>query len=250
MNKQVILCVDDENIVLQSIKSELFSLFGDEFMIETAESGPEALQIYKELQNNHYDIPVIISDYIMPGMKGDELLQSIHRISPGSKKIMLTGQAKIEGITNAINHANLFHYLEKPWKKDALKETIIKAMAQYYQSSIFADEHLNLSQATDELKIKIQEKIMELNNLRETINADHRPDTTGQLSKNLLFFEEIHASLNKIKANMDSLAQQPDRESSGGELFTPEAEERFYQSNLEEIERITAIINDLKEGRI
>lgn len=249
MNKQVILCVDDENIVLQSIKTELFSLFGDEYMIETAESGPEALELFEELRNNHYDIPVIISDYIMPGMKGDELLQSIHRISPESKKIMLTGQAKLEGITNAINHANLFHYLEKPWKKDVLKETINNAMAQYYQSSIFANEHSNLSRATNELQTKIREKILELNNLRETIGANHGPDTTGQLSKNLLLFEEIYASLNKIKANMDSLAQHPEK-SSGDRPFNPEDEERFYQSNREEIERITNIINDLKEGRI
>lgn len=250
MNKQVILCVDDENIVLQSIKTELFDLFGDKFMIETAESGPEALEIFAELQHDHYDIPVIISDYIMPGMKGDELLRRVHQISPGSKKIMLTGQAQIEGITNAINQANLFHYMEKPWKKEALKEIIGKAMAQYHQNSILAEEHCNLSRTTAELKIKIQEEIMELKDLRQRMSTDHTSGTAGQLSRNLLLFEEINASLYKIKANMDSLAEQPVRESFGAEPLNLETEEQFFQSNQEEIQRITTIINHLKEGRL
>jgi response regulator RpfG family c-di-GMP phosphodiesterase len=250
MNKQVIFCVDDENIVLQSIKTELFDLFGGEFIIETAESGPEALEILEELLNNHCDIPVIISDYIMPGMKGDELLKKVHRLSPESKKIMLTGQASIEGITNAINHANLFRYLEKPWKKVELKEIIGTALAQYHQNRILAEEHSNLSQTMDELNDKIEGKTMELKELRQKLSTDEIPATAGQLSKNLLLFEEINASLNTIKANMDSLAEQPKLKNSGGEPLSPETEERFYQSNQEEIERITTFINHLKEGRL
>lgn len=243
----MIFCVDDENVVLQSIKTELFSLFGNEFMIETAESGPEALEIFGDLLNNQYDIPIIISDYIMPGMKGDELLKRVHRISPQSKKIMLTGQAKIEGITNAINHANLFQYLEKPWKKEVLKEIIDKALAQYHQNSYLAEEHSHLSQTTDELKMKIQEKIKELNDLREKLSADQSVSAgAGQLSKNLLLFEEISASLNKIKANMDRLAEEPNRGSPGDCSLNPEAEEQFYQSNQEEIQRITTIINRMR----
>lgn len=250
MNKQVIFCVDDENIVLQSIKTELLDMFDNEFIVETAESGSEALQIFTELLDNHCDIPVIISDYIMPGMKGDELLKKIHRISPESKKIMLTGQANIEGITNAINHANLFHYLEKPWKKGDLKEIIGKALAQYRQNHILAEEHLNLSQAMDELKIKIEGKTLELKDLREKLSTGEIPGAAGQLSKNLLLFEEINASLNKIKANMDSLTVQSIPENSTREPLSPEAEERFYQSNQEEIEKITTFINHLKEGRL
>jgi DNA-binding NtrC family response regulator len=237
--------VDDENIVLQSIKNELFSLFGGEFQIETAESGPEALEIFEDLRNDHYDIPVIISDYIMPGMKGDELLKKVHQLSPQSKTIMLTGQAKIEGITNAINHANLFHYLEKPWKKDTLKAIIGKAMSEYYQNHTLAQEHLNLSQTMAELKIKIQEKITDLNDLRERMTSGQTADAAGLLSKNLLLFEEIDTSLNQIKTNMDKLAQQPNRES---DPEYPETEAEFYQSNQEEIQRITTIINRLKEG--
>jgi response regulator RpfG family c-di-GMP phosphodiesterase len=248
--------VDDENIVLQSIKTELFSQFGDEFIIETAESGPEALKIFEDLRQSHYDISVIISDYIMPGMKGDELLQKIHQISPQSKTILLTGQAKIEGITNAINHANLFHYLEKPWKKDALKEIICSAVSQYRQSNVLAEEHSHLSRATDELKLKIQEKITELNGLREKLAVGQNAGAAGQLTKNLLLFEEINTSLNKIKANMDRLVEQQASESRDGSFSSPETQERFYRSNQEEIRRITSIIQrlrlsiDSKEGQL
>lgn len=250
MHKQIILCVDDENIILQSIKSELFSLFGGEFIIETAETGPEALEIFKEALNNHCQIPVVISDYIMPGMKGDELLKQVHRISPESKTIMLTGQAHIEGITNAINHANLFHYLEKPWKKESLKEVVSKAVAHYRQNCALAAEHLNLSQVMDELKAKIQEKSLELQDLQARLHPEGSPEMAGQLSKNLLLFDEIKGSLARIKARMDLLAEQPEPEGPGGAPLSRRLEEEFYQSNREEIQRITAFINHLKEGRL
>ncbi len=248
MRKEVILCVDDENIVLQSIKTELLNLFDSKFLIETAESGPEALEIFGELLNNRYDIPVIISDYIMPGMKGDELLKNIHRISPRSLKIMLTGQAKIEGITNAINHANLFYYLEKPWKKDVLKEIIGKALAYYYQNKALTTEHSSLSRSTNELKSQIQAKTLELNELRERLNKNGRPDSAGELSKNMALFEEINTALSKIKTNMDSLAKRSNMESCGGDLLSSEVEEQFYQSSREEIERIIMFINRLKRA--
>jgi two-component system sensor histidine kinase/response regulator len=73
LKKIALLCVDDEELILHSLKSELANFDGRKYDIELAESGPEALEIFDELLNDGYDIPVVISDYIMPGMKGDEL---------------------------------------------------------------------------------------------------------------------------------------------------------------------------------
>ena len=53
-------------------------------------------------------------------MKGDEVLKEIHKLSPGSLKILLTGHADVEGISNAINNAQLYRYIAKPWDKDDL----------------------------------------------------------------------------------------------------------------------------------
>jgi DNA-binding NtrC family response regulator len=54
-----------------------------------------------------YEIPLIISDYVMPDMKGDELLWLVHEISPKTLKVMLTVQATIEAVGNAIKQAKL-----------------------------------------------------------------------------------------------------------------------------------------------
>ena len=132
MAKQIILCVDDEQIILEALQEQLDSSFGDEFQIETSDSGKDALEFCTELIDEGQQIPVIISDYMMPGMKGDELLQKIHELSPGSLKILLTGQASIEGITNAINYAKLYRYIAKPWDKDDLVLTVKEAIKSLF----------------------------------------------------------------------------------------------------------------------
>jgi YesN/AraC family two-component response regulator len=85
--------------VINGLKAELKNSFGANYIIETAESGLEALEAVKNLLASKFKIPIIIADYAMPMMKGDELLTKIHEISPDTLKILLTGQATIEGIT-------------------------------------------------------------------------------------------------------------------------------------------------------
>jgi response regulator RpfG family c-di-GMP phosphodiesterase len=76
-------------------------------------------------------VVLVIADYIMPGMKGDELLTRIHQLSPKTIKIMLTGQADVLGIGKAINKANLYRYLTKPWQADDLSLTVTEAIYRY-----------------------------------------------------------------------------------------------------------------------
>ncbi|GAL77346.1 response regulator [Algibacter lectus] len=97
MKKDVIFCVDDEKIVLNSLKTELKNAFGNKYIIETAESGTEALEAIENLMSLGYKIQVVIADYAMPVMKGDEFLMNLHSKSSETLNILLTGQATIEG---------------------------------------------------------------------------------------------------------------------------------------------------------
>jgi CheY-like chemotaxis protein len=63
-------------------------------MIEIAENAEDGLSIIDEIIRDGHELPLIISDQIMPGMKGDEFLIRVHQILPLSRSIMLTGQAK------------------------------------------------------------------------------------------------------------------------------------------------------------
>ncbi len=164
--KEVILCVDDEEIILDALKDQLEDTWGDDFIIETADNPEDALEIFEELLEEGYKIPVIISDYIMPGMKGDELLKRIHQISPDTHKILLTGQASIEGVTNAINNAKLYRYIPKPWDKEDLSLTIKEAIRSFVQEKQIRKQNIELSalNASLEEKVKLRTKELEVAN--------------------------------------------------------------------------------------
>lgn len=130
MTKPVILCVDDERIVLDSLSTQLKVVFGDEYFIEVAEDADEALEVIDELIENSTKILVIVSDWLMPGMKGDEFLVLVHQKFPKVIKIMLTGQADETAIQRAKDQANLHCCLYKPWSNQELVETIKSALAQ------------------------------------------------------------------------------------------------------------------------
>ncbi len=151
MKKPVIICVDDEQTILDSLEIDLLKAFEDKYLIETAQSGEEALELLSELLAEQYEVPLIISDHIMPNMKGDELLRSVHAISPRTLKIMLTGQADLEAVANAINYAKLYRYIPKPWQTDDLKLTVTEAIYRYFQDKQLAEKQTELQEMNQEL---------------------------------------------------------------------------------------------------
>ncbi|MCP4350427.1 MAG: response regulator [Desulfobacterales bacterium] len=124
MAKKAILCVDDEKIILDSLKSQLKKRFGTQYSYEFAENADEALEVLEELNEDGVEIMVIVSDWLMPGIKGDELLARVHKMFPGTVKVMLTGQADEEAVENAKQNAGLHQCLYKPWSEDELVDTI------------------------------------------------------------------------------------------------------------------------------
>ncbi|MGL5082892.1 MAG: response regulator [Microcoleaceae cyanobacterium] len=131
MGKPVILCVDDETVVLNSLKIQLKNAFKDAYVYEMAESADEAWEVLEGLQDDQTDVLVIVSDWLMPGMKGDEFLVQVHRKFPGVLKIMLTGHADGDAIERAIHEAGLYRCLPKPWSSEELVVTIKSGLKNY-----------------------------------------------------------------------------------------------------------------------
>ena len=152
MAKPVILCVDDERIILTSLKEQLKRCFAADYHIETVDSGEEALEIMAELVADAVETPVVIADQIMPGMKGDELLRQIHVRSPKTLKIMLTGQANADAVGNAVNYANLYRYISKPWEETDLTMTVTEAIRCYFQDKQLAEQNCILHRMNQELE--------------------------------------------------------------------------------------------------
>lgn len=122
-----ILCVDDEKIVLDSLQEQLESTFGDKFQYEIAESVDEAWEVIEDLVDDGYDMVLVISDWLMPRVKGDTFLIDVHKKFPEAVTIMLTGQADPDAVQNAMDNANLYAYIKKPWRENDLIDRVTKA---------------------------------------------------------------------------------------------------------------------------
>ena len=115
MTKPYILCVDDERTILMSLRAQLRHWYKDKYNIEIAESAEEGLELMKELLDEGEQIAVVISDWLMPGMKGDEFLILVHEHYPELTKIMLTGHADPEAVERTKQLTNLSGCVNKPW---------------------------------------------------------------------------------------------------------------------------------------
>ncbi|MGL5065094.1 MAG: response regulator [Microcoleus sp.] len=151
MKKPVIVCIDDEPDVLNSLKIELKKAIGERCIIETAEGGVDALELLADLQAEEYEIALVLSDYIMPDIKGDELLRQIHEQSPDTLTIMLTGQADLQALSNSIKYAKLYRYIPKPWHDEDLQLTVVEAVHSYLQDQKLTIETIKRQEANDKL---------------------------------------------------------------------------------------------------
>jgi diguanylate cyclase (GGDEF)-like protein len=158
MDKPVIICIDDEPTVIDSLKIELKRAIGENCIVETAEGGEDAIALMDELLKEGTEVAVVLTDYIMPDMKGDEVLKRIHNMSPNTLTIMLTGQADLEAISNAIKYAKLYRYIAKPWQTDDLKLTVVEAVHSYLQDKKLTEQNLKMQQLNRELERLNQEQ--------------------------------------------------------------------------------------------
>lgn len=127
MERTVILLVDDEKTVLDSLGEQLLRLCPDNVEVESAESAEEAWQVLGELDTEDVEIMVVVSDWLMPGQRGDEFLTQIRAAYPRVGRILLTGQADTAALERARVEAAAHRILFKPWQPDQLWAAITDA---------------------------------------------------------------------------------------------------------------------------
>jgi len=115
--KPVILCVDDEKIVLDSLTTQLRNAFHDDFHYEQAQNTAEAREILEEILEEKKNVVLIISDWLMPIEKGDQFLIDVSANLPYIPLIMLSGHADDESVIKAKKYSNLKLFVRKPWDK-------------------------------------------------------------------------------------------------------------------------------------
>jgi thioredoxin reductase (NADPH) len=113
--RPAIVVVDDEPAVLAAVARDLRRGFGERFRILRAGSGPEALELLREVRARGDQVALLIADQRMPGMAGTDYLVEGRTIFPDAKRALLTAYADTEAAIAAINEVALDYYLLKPW---------------------------------------------------------------------------------------------------------------------------------------
>ncbi|WP_333608453.1 response regulator, partial [Arsukibacterium sp.] len=123
--QKTILLVDDEVNILKALE-RLLRRSG--YTVLTAESGFAALELMAQ-----HDCHVVISDFRMPGMTGDQLLLNIKQDFPQCICMVLSGFADFNAVIGLLNSGSAFRFLQKPWDDDALLIEIELAFEEYHK---------------------------------------------------------------------------------------------------------------------
>jgi thioredoxin reductase (NADPH) len=115
MAKPVILAVDDEPVVLNSVERDLRQKYGRDYRILKSDSGVAALDTLKQLTARGESVALFVADQRMPQMSGTQFLERANGMFPEAKKVLLTAYADTEAAIQSINHIGLDYYLMKPW---------------------------------------------------------------------------------------------------------------------------------------
>lgn len=127
-----IICVDDQQEVLDSVMRDLRPLTSH-VRLEEASSVADCLQLIDQIDADGDHVAIVISDQVMPGETGTELLGKVaaDRRFTKTRKILLTGQATHADTINAINDGHIDNYIEKPWQPEKLLATVKRLLTLY-----------------------------------------------------------------------------------------------------------------------
>jgi CheY-like chemotaxis protein len=114
-----ILCVDDEEVILDSLRKILVL---DGYSIDTVETGQEALGL---VQTRDYDF--VFTDLKMPAMSGTDVAKSVKHLRPDIDVVIITGYATVESAVECMKHGAM-DYIEKPFTEDELRYFVKQAM--------------------------------------------------------------------------------------------------------------------------
>ncbi len=113
--RPAIIAVDDEPAVLAAVARDLRRGFGERYRILRASSGPEALDLVRQVRARGEQVALLVADQRMPGMAGTDYLVEARKLVPDAKRVLLTAYADTEAAIQAINEVDLDYYLRKPW---------------------------------------------------------------------------------------------------------------------------------------
>jgi two-component system response regulator HydG len=134
----LILIADDERPNLESLQ-KIFAKEG--WQVATAESGDKALEILRRDRVN-----VLVTDLMMPGMSGEDLLKVARTVSPSTEVVLMTAYGTVETAVSAMKEG-AYDFITKPVKR----HTIVKSVRQALEKASLLAENRALKAQLAEL---------------------------------------------------------------------------------------------------
>lgn len=121
-----ILIVEDEALQRKAIEMALGRQFDGDAVVVEAYADP----LVALTRAQAVDVAVVIADYRMPGMNGIAFLREMRTVRPLAMRLMLTASADIDTAVMALNHAEVFRFIRKPWDQ-TLRKAVVEALARH-----------------------------------------------------------------------------------------------------------------------
>ncbi len=219
-----LLLVDDEPNNLVVLRGFLED--EERWQVHTAASGEEALAIAGTTP-----LDVVVTDHRMPGMSGVDLLERLRRSGSDVAGIVLTGYADMDALESAINRANAFRFLRKPWEPADILEAIQQASAHVSQRRIIERLVTLLSERGEMLRASFEE----VKRHQQALLHLERIGTLGRLASGVT--HDLRNMVTSLREAEYQLTQH---------AAAPELRETFTLG-LAHVERLLATLKTLQE---
>ncbi len=128
--QEAIVCVDDEVVILMALKLELARHFKGRFRMEIALNAEEALRLIDELDSENVHVILMLTDWLMPGLPGDQLVALVKTKHPDIRCILVSGQVDEQAIEAAQLNPLLDAFIRKPWRTVQLIESVSRCVGE------------------------------------------------------------------------------------------------------------------------
>jgi len=138
MEKPFFIIVDDEVDLLGNIRESFENEgYSDILNLKARSSGEQAVELGKTIKDQGGEVALLLTDMVMPGMKGFQVIEEYKQLFPNAVSMILTGYADKESAIRAINKGEVKGYFEKPWQDPKLEivPQINKFLRKYFSQT-------------------------------------------------------------------------------------------------------------------
>jgi DNA-binding NtrC family response regulator len=123
-----ILIVDDELIILESLRIQMSKILPEDYVLEVASSGEECFQLIDELLKDKINLKLVISDFHLGDMDGTDVLRYAVSRFPEVKKVILSGESDLDMMNNFKKEYGFTAIISKPWNFKSIENIILSIL--------------------------------------------------------------------------------------------------------------------------